>query len=290
MNTVSKGPFSLGEGCLWDARVQRLYWVDIEGKSLHCRDEPHGERSFALSGMPGTVVLTQDPGAVVLALDTGIKRFHLAEGREEHLVNFPEEATLRFNDGKCDSAGRLWVGTMDRFCKDGAGSLYRLDPDLTLHRILDGGVTCSNGLAWTADDRTLYYIDSATRQVRAYDFEALAGTISNPRVAVQIPEGWGYPDGMTIDDQDKLWVAHWNGNRVARYDPETGVAMVEIPIPTEKVTSCVFGGEQMDVLYITTALGSQDGGFTDRERYPLSGALFAVEPGYGGREANVFAG
>jgi len=293
MDVVFTGPNSLGEGSMWDHRTNRLYWIDINDKQLlhqsFAKEEAGEAQSIALSGMPGTVVLTQNPDEVVLAQDDGVKRLNIASGEVTHLIDFPESTKMRFNDGKCDSAGRFWVGTMDRDGELGAGTLYRIDPDLTMHPQVHG-VTCSNGIVWSQDDSTMYYIDSYTLQVRAYDFDAAKGEVSNPRTVVEVPEDRAYPDGMTIDTEDRLWVAHWNGSCVASYDPKTGETLQVLPVPTLKVTSCVFGGTDLSTLYITTALGSQDGGWTDREAYPLSGALFQTQPGAKGRQARIFAG
>ena len=285
-HVVSPGPFSLGEGCLWDHRLQRLYWIDINEKNLAWLD-PCGSTTIRdLPGMPGTVVLTSNPGQVALALDSGIVTYDTETAAIHRISPFPESALTRFNDGKCDSSGRFWVGTMSREGTLGAGTLYCLTPGRSLETRVPG-VTVSNGLCWSADDQTLYYIDSATREVHAFDFDPIAGSISGRRVVVAIPPDRGYPDGMTIDSQDRLWVAHWLGSCVACYDPITGETLEKIDLPTPRVTSCCFGGDDFRTLFITTAIGSADGGWTDLGEFPLSGAIFAVRLGVDGREANL---
>lgn len=297
LEIASKGPYSLGEGPMWDRRTSRLIWIDIEVKRLHYEtfEDVEGEcrstevSTIELSGMPGTVVLTENTNQVIVPQDDGVKRINLTTGEATHLIDFPEGPNMRFNDGKCDPAGRLWVGTMDRDGTAGAGTLYRIDPDLSLHPMLEG-ITCSNGLVWNSDATRMYYIDSYTCQVRGFDFDVASGTLSNPEIVVQVPEDRGWPDGMTIDTADKIWVAHWCGSCVARYDPLTGETMEVLPIPTERVTACVFGHSSMDTLFITTAKGSNDGGWTDCEKYPLTGALFMSDLEVTGPEAFVFKG
>ncbi len=272
---------------MWDHRLGRLYWVDIEGKLLLYRESSGEEARIPLSGMPGTVVLSQDPDSVILAQDDGLKQLHLPSKEAKHLLDFPEDPTFRFNDGKCDAQGRLWVGTMERDGKSGAGTLYCIEPDFSIRPVL-AGVTCSNGIVWTQDHTQLFYIDSATRQVQGFEFDLATGRLSHPRTAVSIPEERGYPDGMAIDVEDQLWVAHWNGSCVARYNSQTGATLEVVEVPTPKVTSCVFGGPNLDTLFVTTALGSHDGGWTDREAYPLSGALFSTSVAISGCVAKPF--
>ena len=285
-HVVSPGPFSLGEGCLWDHRLQRLYWIDINERKLAWLD-PEGPTTIRdLPGMPGTVVLTATPEKVALALDTGIVSYDTERGDCVRLVPYPESSLTRFNDGKCDSTGRFWVGTMSREGTLGAGTLYCLTSGRSLERRVPG-VTVSNGLCWSGDDQTLFYIDSATREVHAFDFDRVAGSISGRRVVVTIPPDRGYPDGMTIDRHDRLWVAHWLGSCVACYDPVTGETLEKINLPTPRVTSCCFGGADWDTLYITTAIGSADGGWTDLKEFPETGAVFAIRPGVQGRPSHL---
>jgi sugar lactone lactonase YvrE len=283
---VSPGPFSLGEGCLWDHRLQRLYWIDINERKLAWLDADGTTTIRDLPGTPGTVVLTTDPSVVALALDSGIHTYQTGSGQIHRIAAYPESAATRFNDGKCDSAGRFWVGTMSREGTHGAGTLYCLTPGRSLETRVPG-VTVSNGLCWSRDDQTFSYIDSATREVHAFDFNPVSGSISGRRVAVSIPPDRGYPDGMTIDSQDRLWVAHWLGGCVACYDPITGATLAKIDLPTPRVTSCCFGGEDLRTLYITTAIGSPDGGWTDLDEYPQTGGIFAVQVEVNGRESNL---
>ena len=189
------------------------------------------------------------------------------------------EPSLRFNDGKCDPAGRFWVGTFDLEQKPHAGTLYRLDPDGSLHVMLRG-ITNSNGIAWSLDKKLMYYIDTPTLTVQAFDYDHATGAIANPRVIIRIPEGAGFPDGMTIDAEGKLWVALWGGGAVHRYHPATGALLQAVAVPAPYTSSCAFGGPDLKTLYITTARGGLSP--EQLEEFPESGNVFAVEPGVAG--------
>lgn len=278
---VSSLVSKLGEGPLWDPRTRRLYWIDIAGQVLNWLDEEGAGHSKALPGMPGTVVLGPAPRGVVLALDSGVVSYHTETGVLTPLASFPDGSDLRFNDGKVAPDGSLWVGTMDRDGKSGAGTLYRW-PQPSQREEMLAQVSISNGLAWSADGTILYFIDSPLRKVQAFDI--VDGRLSHRRNGVDIPEGWGWPDGMTMDGQGNLWVAHWDGGCVACYDPATGEVLQRIDVPAPLVTSCAFGGPDLTTLYITTAQGSQDFGWLDLAKHPLSGRLFACTPGVQGRQ------
>ncbi|ALW83707.1 hypothetical protein AUC43_00460 [Hymenobacter sedentarius] len=276
---------ALGEGALWNPETQQLYWVDIEGRSFHVFDPATGQdRRFCTGARVGTVVPMHN-GDVLLALQTGIYQLNIATGQLNLVVNPLTEPTLRFNDGKCDPAGRFWVGTFDLEQKPHAGTLYRLDPDGSLHVMLRG-ITNSNGVVWSLDHRTMYYIDTPTLTVQAFDYDSGTGEIANPRVIIRIPQGAGVPDGMTIDAEGMLWVALWGGGRIQRFDPHTGEARETVEVPAPFTSSCAFGGPDLRTLYITTARS----GLTpaQQQQFPLSGNLFAVEPGVRGVPAYFF--
>ncbi len=277
----------LGEGPLWDEREGVLYWVDITGEALHKTDPRTGEdTSFPLGQPVGTVVL-REGGGVLLALRDGFAAYDL-ETRNLSPIADPEVHLPgnRFNDGKCDPAGRFWAGTMAFSAEAGAGSLYRLDPDLTVHKML-GGITISNGLVWRSDHRTMYYIDSVPRTVSAFDYDSVSGGIRGRRIVIQVPEGMGVPDGMAIDAEDKLWIAHYGGGCVRRWDPQRAEILETIPVPASNVTACAFGGPELETLYITTAGGN------DPERLktePQAGCLFAAKTDVQGQLTYRFAG
>jgi sugar lactone lactonase YvrE len=176
------------------------------------------------------------------------------------------------NDGKCDPAGRFIAGTMDMNEKDPHGALYSFDGN-QVTRLLDG-VTISNGLAWSVDHKTFYYIDTPTREVKAFDYDLATGQIANPRAAIRIPESLGWPDGMTSDTDGNLWIVLWGGAQVTKWNPNTGKLLEQIPVPALQSSACVFGGRDMNELYVTSArVGMSD---ADLKKYPLSGGLFKI--------------
>ncbi|OGX83838.1 SMP-30/gluconolactonase/LRE family protein [Hymenobacter glacialis] len=277
---------ALGEGAVWNPTTQQLYWVDIEGHALHVFDPATGQdSSFPTGARVGTAVPMRN-GNVLLALQTGIHELDLRTGHLKLLANPLTDSNLRFNDGKCDPAGRFWVGTFHMEQRPHAGTLYRFDPDGSLHVMLRG-ITNSNGIAWSLDHRTMYYIDTPTLTVQAFDYDNATGSIANPRVVIRFPEDEdGLPDGMTIDAEGKLWVALWCGAAVHRYDPGTGALLQQITVPAPFTSSCAFGGPDLATLYITTARD----GFTpeQHEQYPLAGNVFAAVPGVAGVPACFF--
>lgn len=277
---------ALGEGALWHPTLERLLWVDIEGRALHVFDPATGlDRPYPMGHRIGTVVPMRN-GHALVALQTGLHELDLTTGRLTLLANPLTNDNLRFNDGKCDPAGRLWVGTFDLTERPHTGSLYRYDPDGSTHVMLRG-ISISNGLAWSPDRRTLYYIDTPTMAVQAFDYNHARGTIARPRAIIRFPEGQGGPDGMTIDAEGMLWVAIWGGGAVHRYDPATGALLGVVRVPAPFTSSCAFGGPGLRTLFITTARGGLP--LPQQQAFPLSGNVFATEPGVAGVPACFFA-
>jgi sugar lactone lactonase YvrE len=273
----------LGEGPLYLDKL--LYWVDIEGRQVHRLrlkdDELH---SFVTPSRPGCVAARKS-GGVVVALEDGIYFLNETGGKCERLAHIPL-ANQRLNDGKCDSKGRLWVGSMVLSGPPSTGKLYRVDPDLSVH-VMQEGITISNGIAWTQDDQTMFYIDTPTRKIDAFDFDAEKGTMSNRRTIVTVDPSLGHPDGMTIDQTGNLWVGMWGGSAVVCFDPKTGNVLDKINIPgAQNVTCPTFGGPLLDHLYVTTARSSE----ADRSQFPRGGRTFAAVPGAKGFAANAFGG
>lgn len=278
----------VGEGPMWDVRQQVLYWLDIIGKKFHVYDPASDtNRIIQLDQMPGTVVPRRS-GGLMLALENGFAAFD-PETQEIQVWSDPESDRPgnRFNDGKCDPAGRFWAGTMAYDGNQPSGSLYCLDTDRSVRHMIDG-VTVSNGLVWTADSKTMYYIDSAAGQVDAFDYNAETGDIHNRRAAVKIPDGQGVPDGMTIDIDDNIWVAQWGGNGVSCWDPQTRRQIGWIDVPASQVSACWFGGPKLDELYITTArIGLDDDALA---KHPHAGGLFRTTVSTKGFQAAEYGG
>ena len=276
----------LGEGPIWNHELNQLYWIDIEKRNLYIfTPKVEGLRSYPTKERIGTVVPIEKGGALV-ALQNGIFSMDLATG-DMTLLSNPLDSVhnIRFNDGKCDPVGRFWVGTMDLDSKKGAASLFMMNDQHQVKKMLDH-VTISNGVIWSLDQKTMYYIDTPTRQIKAFDYDVATGNISSPNVVVTVPEGEGSPDGMTIDEEGKLWVGLWGGAAVARFDPDTGELMQKIEVPAINVTACAFGGDLLDNLYITTA--SVDMNDEQKKKYPNAGGLFAVKPGVKGVPADFY--
>ena len=265
----------LGEGPAWHAAANRLSWVDIHAGDLHFFDPQNKTDSWISLGEPIGCAAPCQSGDLVIALRSGFATLNLPTKKLTRLVN-PEEHLPgnRFNDGKCDPAGRFLAGTMDDAEKEASGSLYSYSPGGSLKTLLTG-VRISNGLTWSPDHRTFYHIDTPTRQVTAFDYDPSAGNIANPRRAVTVQPELGWPDGMTSDTEGMLWVAMWGGAKLTRWDPATGQLLEAIPVPAFNVTSCVFGGPRLTDLYITSARKGMRA--EQLAKYPLSGGLFRVQ-------------
>jgi sugar lactone lactonase YvrE len=282
----------LGEGPIWCAATRRLYWVNILESELHWFDPATGKDTQVAVGEHVGTVVPRARGGVMLAVQRGFASFDPAKGASSlTLMAEPERGRtdLRFNDGKCDPAGRFWAGTMayDEANGAGKGSLYRLDPNGAV-TVMERNVSISNGLAWDITRRRFYYIDSPTRTVAAYDYDHATGAIRNRRIAVQATPEDGWPDGMAIDVEGKLWVAHWGGSQVVRWDPDTGKAIARIATPISQPSACAFGGDRLDRLYITSArVGMAPAALT---KEPLAGGLWVADPGVRGMPQTAFAG
>jgi len=276
----------LGEGAIWDAKTSQLYWIDIEGKKLHILDpKNHVDKVIKTPSKIGTVVPTEN-GDVLVALEDGVYQLNL---KTEAITLFADmHKSLegkRLNDGKCDPKGRFWVGSMHMEQKKGAANLYTINNSGLVDTKIDS-VTISNGIVWTSDHKTMYYIDTPTSEIKAYDYDMKTGHISNQRVVVKISVALGYPDGMTIDEEDMLWVGMWNGNAVIRFNPKTGEILQKIEVPAHNITSCAFGGDDLETLYITSA--SIDMTEEEKKAYPLAGSVFKVKPEVKGVKSYLF--
>ncbi|MEM9282668.1 MAG: SMP-30/gluconolactonase/LRE family protein [Verrucomicrobiota bacterium] len=282
VEVVSRTVSKWGEGPLW--YEGKVVYVDIEGHLIQSLDPVTGdEESWDVGERVGFVV-PRASGGFLMGGDNGLAFFDPATREKTPIVD-PEpdkKPDNRFNDGKCDPAGRVWAGTISTVKKEGDATLYRLDTELALTAQFPK-VTNSNGLCWTGDAATMYYIDTPSKKVRAFDFDNATGEISNERVAIDTSDLEGSPDGMTIDENDHVWIAFCRGGCVRCFEPETGKVLDTIELPTGCPTSCAFGGEKFETLYITT------GRLADAEEEE-AGMLFAVKPGVRGAATIPFAG
>jgi sugar lactone lactonase YvrE len=275
----------LGEGPRWDARAQRLLWVDIMRGRVHAFRPGHSAcRSVDVGRPVGALACTAD-GGIVLAVAGGFARLDWESGQVRMLAAVEADRPQnRMNDGACDPAGRFWAGTMALDEGPGAGALYRLDPDGTVRTMLTE-VSISNGIDWSLDARRMYYVDSPTRRIDVFDFEARSGAIANRRTFVELPPAAGFPDGLTVDADGFVWLALWGGAALHRYDPE-GARERIVPLPVTHPTSCAFGGTDLDELYVTSARRPLSA--DERARQPMAGGLLRLRPGVVGRPPRLF--
>lgn len=280
----------LGESTYWDPASEYLWWIDIYAKAIH-RFDPltrHTE-TFIAPEYLGCIAV-REKGGLVLTMASGFHFFDPASGHFERIVD--PEADIpdnRFNDGKTDRQGRFWSGSM--FEAPGKpvvknASLYRMDTDLSVHKVA-GGFGCSNGLAWSPDSRTLYYTDSHGPVVWAWDFDPATGEVENQRPFFDLSEMGGVVDGSTVDAEGCYWATIPFKGKVLRYDP-AGKLMRTIEMPTDLPTCCEFGGRDLDVLYVTTAIYNRTPEQLAGQRNP--GGLFAIDVGVKGLPLVPFRG
>jgi sugar lactone lactonase YvrE len=270
VNVMIDADARLGEGPRWDANAKRLLWVDIERRLLHLFDPAEGtDRSIELDNRPGAAVPMSD-GRVLVALADRLVALDPADESCETLAVLPHEADMRMNDGACDPAGRFWIGSLELEFAEFRGTLYRYDGELVpvVH-----DVTLSNGIGWSPDGTLMYYADTLTYAVDVFDFDVAEGTLANRRRFAVIERGVGVPDGLAVDDEGCVWVALYGGSAVRRYDAAGRIERV-VPVPAKNVTSCGFGGDAGDQLFITSAAPD--------------GRVFVHEPGVTGPPAQPF--
>ena len=279
----------LGEGPLWNAEEQALYWVDIESHCFYRYTPKTGKYERFDVGVMVGVLASRAAGGLVMATKKGFAFWEAQTGLR--FIADPEahKPHNRFNDGAVDSMGRFWAGTMcfpDDTCEQPEGSLYRLDPDLSL-QMMETGIGISNGIGWSPDNRLMYFTDTPLHMIYVYNFDAASGAIENRRPFIHTPDAKGVPDGLAVDSEGFIWSARWGGGKITRYDPEGRVER-EIRLPVQYPTSCAFGGPSLDELYITsawTALSEEK-----RIQQPFAGDLFRMRPGVKGLKEPKFAG
>lgn len=268
---------SLGEGPAWLAASRELIWVDIDHGRLHRYSPDTAAHSSIGLNRAASSAAPRSSGGLVVTVREG---FAALEGERAVAIAAIEleDPRIRMNDGACDRAGRYWAGTM---CEYAGGGLYRLGADLRVTRVLSG-VTLSNGIAWSPDDTSMYYVDTAKGSIDVFDFDLDTGAIAARRPLIDVPPKLGKPDGIAVDDAGCVWVALWGGAAVHRYTP-AGLLEARLELPVSQVTSCCFGGQDLDTLFVTTAAR----GVSSTEA--LAGALFACRPGVTGPPALPFA-
>lgn len=282
---------TLGEGIVWCPRRRRLFWTDIQAATLWSHDPARGlSRTWAVPERLATLALCRDPDWLLLGLASRLAFFHLPSGRLREVCEVEPDLPTRLNDGACDREGRFVFGTLheppDGTPAQPVGGFYRLDADLSLHRLALGGVAISNSLAFSPDGRTLYFCDSPTRVIRRCAYHE-DGSVGAAEDWVDLGGIDGEPDGSAVDADGGLWNAQWGMGRVVRYTPE-GREDVVVSVPASQVSRPAFGGEDLDTLFVTSA---HDGMPVPRRRRHLaSGHVFCCQGGHRGLPEPCFAG
>lgn len=270
----------VGESPRWDAAAGVFYWVDLLPGEVRRYSPSSGAYDAMNVGEPVGAIVSRASGGLAFAVQSGFAVAPSFGAAVSPLVSV--EADLpgnRMNDGACDSSGRFYAGTMAFSEAPGAGSLYRLDPDLSVSLLVEG-VSISNGIGWSPDETLMYYVDSPTNRIDVFSYAAESGRIVMRRLFVTIPSSAGMPDGLTVDASGAVWVALWGGSAVHRYLPDGTLDRV-VPLPVRNVTACTFGGPDLTDLYITTARSGEA---------PEEGGLYLHHPGVTGQPSHSFGG
>nr|WP_269446189.1 SMP-30/gluconolactonase/LRE family protein [Gloeobacter violaceus] len=275
----------LGEGPCWHQPTRSLYWVDIYNHRIHHYDPDTGTDRFFDAGEVVGCVAPAGENRLILARRHDLAFLDIIDSTVTPLLDVEAPRPgVRFNDGKCDAAGRFWFGSMDP--AGGEGRLYRYDPDGALH-LMETGIFVSNGLGWSPDNRTFYLTDSSQQTIYAYDFDFESGRIVNRRPCVDLSGAPFFPDGLTVDREGCLWSAMWDGWCVIRFAPD-GHELLRLPLPVQRPTCCTFGGADLGTLYITSAsVGLSE---AQIEKSFHSGDVFSVQGLAVGLPTHGFAG
>jgi sugar lactone lactonase YvrE len=269
----------VGEGPVWLAAQRRVFWIDIKGLKIHAVDPSTGRAEMWPTAERIGALIPRARGGFVALAKSGVKICDVPFDRLDAVMHPDRDRPgNRFNDAKCDPRGRLWAGTMDDAEVEASGRLYRID-DLQTVTCVKDRVNLSNGLGWSPDGRTMYFVETLRGVIWAYDYDVADGAVTNERVFARVPQSEGYPDGICVDADGCVWLAHWGGWRLTRFAPDGRIARV-LNLPVPQVTSCAFGGVHLDTLYITSASIGLDAAALNAA--PLSGSLFACRVGVGG--------
>ncbi len=284
---VSDVVTALGEGPFWEEETGRVLYVDILGKVVLAYETKTGRTEQWRTPEMVSAVLPAASGGYVLTFEHSVAHYDERMRPLGSICELGDNSANRINDAKCDTRGRLWLGSMNKDIHFASGSLYRLDADHRLTRVRDE-IVVSNGLAWSPDNSVMYYTDTQTYRLDAFDYDVATGGLANRRIVISLPYDNGFSDGMAVDQEGFIWLALWRGAKVVRIDPSRGRIVDEIPIPAYLVTSVCFAGPDLSELYITSATCE----LTDEQRrkYPLSGRLFKVKTATRGLAAGGFAG
>jgi len=277
----------LGEAPVWDYHQEQLLWVDIENGILNLLDPEKTTNKEIYIGRNISFVIPTCRRNFIAGLSDGIALVD-RDGNDIRYISSVESniAGNRLNDGKCDPVGRLWFGSMGLHAEKWRGALYSLVEDCKVQRHISD-LTIPNGLEWSPDRKRFYFIDTAKSNVMAFEFCEETGLIRNGQTIIRIPAKLGYPDGMTVDQEGMLWIAHWGGAGVSRWNPMKGEMIDWIDVPALNVTSCCFGKRSYDVLFITSS--SLDLTEKDKKQYPYSGSIFAKKLRVRGFAPSLFA-
>ncbi len=280
---------SLGESPVWDRTIQAVYWVDILEGDIHQYFPKQKTHIIRNIGHTVGAIALRKKGGLIAVLKDGFAEVDFEKKTVKYIIDSESHISEnRFNDGKCDPVGRFWAGTMSKGGIKRTASLYFLDTDKAV-RLMESNIKCSNGMAWSLDHKTMYHIDSPSRQVVAYDYEKNTGNIKNKTIVIVIPSEYGMPDGMTIDNEGMLWIACWGGWRVCRWNPYTGKLLEQFKFPVSQITSCTFGGENLGDLYVTSARTGLNNERLKNE--PAAGCLFVIKnSGFFGIPGHEFLG
>ncbi|HEU5077778.1 MAG TPA: SMP-30/gluconolactonase/LRE family protein [Opitutaceae bacterium] len=278
------GRAELAEGPVWHEGA--LWWVNIVSGTLNRLDVSTGLNTARATGDFLSSAVPKGDGGWLVARRGECALLDWKSGK---LTPFAKPAEMpsgnRFNDGKCDPAGRYWVGSMDLKLRPRRAALYRVDHDGRVERMIEN-LSLSNGVAWSAAGDRFFHVDTTERRLTAYDFDLARGTLSNARLIREFAESEGSPDGMAIDREDKLWIALWGGSAVVQVDPRSGKTLSRHELPVAQVSACAFGGEDSSTLFITTAW--QNLSLERRIAQPLAGSIFALKTQTRGAPVSLF--
>ena len=278
----------LGEGPAWDAPAGILWWVDIDRREIHWFDPASGSDEAVAVELGVTAAVLRGEGNLLISTTAGIAFAARGDGvaEVEEIEVLEKIPGNRMNDGKCDPAGRYWTGSFTEHGGPATGSLFAIEPDLSVRTMLTE-VGCSNGLGWSPDSSTMYFNDSPTQVVQVFDYDPADGRISGRRtMPLRLPSDKAQPDGMAMDAEGNLWIALWDGHAVHCYSPQ-GALLEVIEVPAKQVTSCAFGGSDLTELYITSAATGLEPAAIESTH---AGAMFRAIPGIAGLPVARFAG